>query len=91
MLLANLLRIFGALCALGTFVLWAAGGFNPGWTKDRIAVETEDPITGLIGISYEETYIAGVEVLAMGTFLGVALFAVGIYLQRKHSRPTVAQ
>lgn len=80
-----ILRIAGVSTAFATFVLWAAGGFNTGWTKNRIEVREEDPITGLEAIRYEETFLAGLEVLAAGVFLGVVLFAIGIFLGRKRS------
>jgi|TARA_B110000438_G_scaffold301642_1_gene357058 hypothetical protein len=85
MSLSPIFRIAGVLTAMATFALWAAGDFNMGWTKDRIEVRTVDPILGIEGISYEETYIAGLEVLAAGCLLGVVLFTLGIFFRRKGS------
>ena len=78
-----LLRVFGAIVIVGTFGLWASGGFNLGWTKNKVEVREVDPITEIEAIRYEDTFIAGIEVLAGGVLVGSALCLIGVFFRTK--------
>lgn len=86
MKLSPSLLLSGLAAELVTLVLWATGGFHTGWTRNRIEVREEDPITGLEAIRYEETFIMGVELLALGLVIGSVLMFAGIFLRRKESK-----
>jgi hypothetical protein len=80
------LRFLGAIVMLGTFVLWASGGFNLGWTKNKVEVREVDPITEIEAIRYEDTFIAGIEVLAGGVLVGSALCLIGVFFRPKKKK-----
>ncbi len=71
-----LFRMLAGFIALFCFAFWAAAGWNLGWTKTQIAVKQIDAITGIEFITYKKHFMPGVELLALGVGLSVALFAV---------------
>lgn len=71
-----LFRMLAGFIALFCFAFWAAAGWNLGWTKTQIAVKQTDAITGIEFITYKEHFMPGVELLALGVGISVALFAV---------------
>lgn len=81
-----LLRIFGALFALGIFSYWAAAGWNTGFTKDKIEIRKTDEITGIEYPEYQEHFLPGIEFLTIGTGLGLAL--IGVTFFRRKSKHT---
>ena len=60
------------LVLLAAVVFWAARGANLGWTVNNIRRETPDPVTGLIGVTYERGFIPGWD------FLAAAALAAGV-------------
>ena len=80
-----LFRMLAGFIALFCFAFWAAAGWNLGWTKTQIAVKQIDAITGIEFITYKKHFMPGVELLALGVGISVALFAV-TFLRRARSR-----
>ncbi len=78
-----LLRILGALFALAIFSYWAAAGSNVGWTKDKIEIKKTDEITGIEFTEYQDHFLPGIEFLAAGTGLGLALIGVTFFFRKK--------
>jgi len=77
------LRITAAILALVTLAIWLTTGAHIGWTKTRVTTMKIDPITEL---EYPETrnqFVAGVEVLAGGALLSLALFGSSLMIKRK--------
>jgi magnesium-transporting ATPase (P-type) len=79
-----LFRMLAGFIALFCFAFWAAAGWNLGWTKTQIAVKQIDAITGIEFITYKKHFMPGVELLALGVGISVALFAV-TFLRRARS------
>ena len=71
-----LFRMLAGFIALFCFAFWAAAGWNPGWTKTQIAVKQSDAITGIEFITYKKHFMPGVELLALGVGISLALFAI---------------
>lgn len=82
-----LLRGAGVLLALFTFCFWAAKGYNRGWTKNHVATKQVDPVTELEFVTYEKRFVPGVDYLAGGIFVGVALFGATFLGRRSPNAP----
>ena len=78
--------IVTALIAAATLVLWAAGGFHTGWTQTRIPVHGVDEITGIEFTTYEDGFIAGLEVLAAGLGAAFGISAISTALHYFNGR-----
>jgi hypothetical protein len=77
-----ILRIAGALIALGFFSFWAAAGANTGWTKDRIETRKTDEITGIEYSEFQEHFLPGIEFLGLGTGSGLAIIALTFFRKK---------
>jgi uncharacterized membrane protein len=62
--------------ALFSFSFWAAAGWNRGWTKTQIPVKQIDEVTGIEFVTYQDHFMPGVELLGLGLFLCIVLFAI---------------
>ena len=83
----NLVRILAAVLALVGLAVWLAGGANRGWTKNRVEKRTVDEVTGIEGITYEDRFVPGVDLLA-GTLVGAGVLAGVSLLFRKKDKVT---
>lgn len=82
------LRLAAAVILLGTAIWWVRTGRNTGWTKNSVAVEQVDEITGISYPVYEDRFVPGIDVL--GAACLAALFLAGIsFLRRRSPRPPV--
>ncbi len=77
--MANRLRIFAALVLLAGFGFWGASGANRGWTKNSVALERTDEVTGIVSHEYRKKFVPGVDflagiLLAAGALAGVSIF-----------------
>ncbi|ATC63103.1 hypothetical protein CMV30_03545 [Nibricoccus aquaticus] len=80
------LRFIGALLAVVIFTYWAAAGANTGFTKDKIALKKTDEVTGIEFVEYQDHFLPGIEFLAAGTGLGLALIAITFFRKKtKHT------
>lgn len=77
-----LFRMLAAFFALFCFAFWAAAGWNKGWTKTQIPVKQLDEVTGIEFVIYKDHFAPGVELLALGLFVSIALFAI-TFIRRK--------
>ncbi len=68
-------RGFAVLILVVTVAIWAAMGSSVGWTKTSVEVRTEDPVTGIEGVSYRDQFVPGVEFLAVGVLGAGLIFA----------------
>lgn len=80
------LRVVGLVIALGTLVFWASSGAHRGWSKDRVAIEKTDEVTGLEYREFEERFVPGIDVLAIGLAAGLGLAAVSFLF--RNQKPT---
>ena len=81
-------HILAAIIAIATFAIWGFGGFHTGWTQTSIPVNGIDEITGIEYTTYEDGFIAGIDVLSGGIALAVAIsaIAVGVRFIRSHKQ-----
>lgn len=70
------LRLLAAAIFLGTIAWWIQAGRNPGWTKNRVAVEKRDEITEIVYTEYEERFVPGVDLLAASGTAALVLFGI---------------
>ena len=82
--LVRILRIAGAFLALATAGFWWAKGAHTGWTQHRVPSKQVDEVTGLEFITYEDRYVPGVEVLAVGLAVGATLFAASFLFRKRN-------
>lgn len=84
------LRLIALIILLTTFGWWFKAGKNTGWTKDSVAVEKFDEITGIAyPAEYEKRFIPGVDFLAVGSAAGIILFGLS-FLPVFRRKPSVA-
>ena len=69
-------RIAPLVVARPVVGVWLAKGAHPGWTRDIEFREIPDPITGLVKMQPEETWIPGIDFLAGGLLASLALLAL---------------
>lgn len=80
-----------AVAIIGLVVLgWAFSGANTGWTKTSVPIKTLDEVTGIEGIVYQRKFVPGLDLLALGTVAGAALF-LGSFLLRNRVVPHAQQ
>ncbi len=83
--LRKLFRMFALLLALAGVAAWLVTGANRGWTKNRVEKRTVDEVTGIEGITYEDRFVPGVDILA-GTMIGAGVLAGVSLLFRKREK-----
>jgi ABC-type transporter Mla subunit MlaD len=86
-LLTRSLRLTSAAALLAVLGVWAATGAHLGWTQTSKVTVQHDEITGIDFPVREKTFVAGVEVLAVGTGFAAAL--AGSSLLTNRPRATV--
>ena len=79
------LRLASLGVAIITLALWFFGGPNLGWTKTRVAVPVKDEVTGLDGARWENHFLPGVDFLAGGLAVTVALWGGSFIFRQKGS------
>lgn len=77
------LRLTAAAVLLAVLGLWVATGAHFGWTQTSKVVVQHDEITGIDFPVREKTFVAGVEVLAVGIGFAAALAAASVYTNRR--------
>ncbi len=77
-----LLRGLGAFLVLFVICIWAAKGYNRGWTKNQVAIKQVDPVTELEYETFERRFVPGVDYLAGGILLGATIFGA-TFLRRR--------
>ncbi|HEY9250033.1 MAG TPA: hypothetical protein VIO38_12915 [Rariglobus sp.] len=85
--LSLVLRLTAAAALLAVLGLWAATGARLGWTQTSKVVVQHDEITGIDFPVREKTFVAGVEVLALGTGFAAALAVTSVFTNRRRLRP----
>ena len=78
----TVLRLLALLLFLGTAAWWIAAGKNPGWTKNKVAIEKKDEITEIVFTEYEDRFVPGVDILAAAG-VGAAVLAGLSFLGRR--------
>lgn len=84
--LALALRVAAAAALLGVLGLWLATGAHRGWTRTSQVVMRHDEITGIDFPVREKTFVAGVEVLALGAAAAGAFAAASVFVRRRQTR-----
>jgi hypothetical protein len=67
---------------VAALALWVATGANVGWTKTSAVVMQHDEVTGIDYPVHHPAFVAGVEVLAIGVAVAMAVAAVGLVSRR---------
>lgn len=80
------LRTISAVVLLAVLGLWAATGAHLGWTQTSKVTTQHDEVTGIDFPVREKTFVAGVEVLAVGVGFAAALATAGVFVQRRANR-----
>lgn len=84
--LTRSLRVAAAATLLAVLGLWAGTGAHVGWTQTSKVVFQRDEITGIDFPVREKTFVAGVEVLAVGVAAaGAFAGAAFIVSRRRHA------
>ena len=78
-----MLRILAAVVLLAAGGVWMATGANRGWTKTNIKHETPDPVTGLVGITYDKGFVPGVDFLAAAVLAAGVLAAASLVVKKR--------
>lgn len=84
----GILRIASLAVLLAGLAVWAATGFNLGWSKTKVAIRRVDPVTEIEYQEFQNRFVAGLDFLAVtwlaaGSLAGASLF----FGNRKPSRP----
>ncbi len=77
------LRFAAVATLVAVLALWAATGAHRGWTQTSKVVMQHDEITGIDFPVREKTFVAGVEVLAVGVAAAGAFAAASLVAQRR--------
>ena len=77
------LRLAAAAALLAVLGLWAGTGAHLGWTQTSKVTVQHDEITGIDYPVREETFVAGVEVLAAGLAVVAALAGASVLANRR--------
>jgi hypothetical protein len=77
------LRLMALGLAVAAVAFWLARGANRGWSKDRVAREQTDPVTGIVGISYENRFVPGVDFLGASLLASALLAGVSLAFRNK--------
>ena len=80
------LRIAGALLLLITLLLWLTTGAHTGWSKTSVTTTKVDPITELEYPETENTFVAGVEVLAAGAITALVLLGCSFLFKKQPTK-----
>ncbi len=81
--LSRLLGGVGALALVATLTTWVATGAHLGWTRTQAVILQQDEVTGIEYPVHVPTFVAGVEVLALGLALTVATAGSAAWLRRR--------
>jgi hypothetical protein len=81
----TILRLAALFIALVTLVLWLFGGPNTGFTKTSVMVKTVDPVTEQEIITWEKSFLPGVDFLGGGLVSGALLLGASFIFRRKTS------
>ena len=77
------LQLLALLLALASAGFWLAAGANRGWTKTSVPKKFVDEVTGQDGITYEQRFVPGVELLGASLFAAGALAGASLFFRRK--------
>ena len=83
----TVLRLLALLLLLGTSAWWVAAGKNPGWTKNKVAVEKKDEITEIVFTEYEDRFVPGVDILVAAGVGALAMAGLSFLGRRKAAAP----
>ncbi|MEC7281591.1 MAG: hypothetical protein VXU50_05960 [Verrucomicrobiota bacterium] len=78
-----ILRILALVLILVSTAFWISTGSHTGFSKDRVEIPQVDPITQIEYVDYEESFVMGVEFLALACGLGVISFGLSFAFRRK--------
>jgi hypothetical protein len=76
------LRILALLCALAVIIFWLERGADRGWSKTSVPVIKVDPVTEIEFVEYEDRFIPGVDILALGFITSGTLFFLSFVLSK---------
>ena len=84
----QILQLLAILVLLAAGALWLATGANRGWTNTSVMVKKLDPVTDIEGISYENRFQPGVDILGAAA-LGAGLLAgASLFFRNKKQTQT---
>ncbi len=81
----RVLRLVALSTLVATGATWLATGAHWGWTRTSVTEMRHDDITGIDYPVTHPQFVAGVEVLAVGTGLALGLFAAALLVGRRQS------
>ena len=77
------LQVIAVLLAVAASGIWLATGAHRGWTKTHVEKITVDEITGIEGRSYEQKFVAGVELLGAGLLAAGAVAGISLFFRNQ--------
>lgn len=84
----SVIRGFALLLLVLTLGVWFSLGGSMGWTKTSVELKKVDPVTEIEYVEYQNRFVPGVEVLALGVSGAVILFALTlIQIPTRTSKP----
>jgi hypothetical protein len=85
-MIQRLIRIAAPVVAGFTLGLWLVLGANMGFTKNQVQEIHTDEITGIEHVVWRETWIPGVDFLAVGLACSAGLLLGSFALRKKKQR-----
>ena len=79
------LRLLAAVILISTAAWWVQTGQNPGWTKNKVAVEKKDEITEIVYTQYEDRFVPGIDILAGAGAMALVLGGLSFLGKRRRS------
>ncbi len=70
----QLLQKTALLLFAASILIWVIGGANRGFYKNRLVIEKEEAITGIVERIERPKFIPGIETPAIGIFIGGSFF-----------------
>ena len=86
----RILQLMAVLVLLAAGTIWLATGANRGWTKTSVVVKTLDPVTEIEGITYQKTFLPGLDFLGASALVAGLLGGTSLFF-RKKNQPTQKQ
>ena len=81
----SLLRLLAVVIIFGATGYWIAAGANRGWTKNKVPVNTPDEVTGIVGVSYRDKFVPGLDFLAAAAGAGFLCAGLSFLFRTKPS------
>lgn len=80
------MRLLGLAILLFAIFFWLSRGANRGWSKSQVPRQQTDPVTGLVGVSWEQRFVPGLDFLGGSVAVSAALIGISFLRRRSASQ-----